>query len=177
MTAGATGALDPILEEPSHPGYEVAVYKPNASLADQRKAKNEELKRQVRMITAAEKHETGSVMSSGSTDSQQTSIKGTFITRTQDAGKHRAKKKKRDSSSSSSDGMQQRPESPTARAARALAVMNRKDDSDMAVVPYDDESIYAFPERGVFEDQARLEDEMNQMFKELTEMEGMIKGN
>jgi len=47
----------------------------------------------------------------------------------------------------------------------------------MAVVPYDDESIYAFPERGVFEDQARLEDEMNQMFKELTEMEGMIKGN
>lgn len=30
ITAGGNNAgLDPILEEPSHPGYDVAVYKPN----------------------------------------------------------------------------------------------------------------------------------------------------
>lgn len=127
ITAGNDG-LDPILEEPSHPGYEVAVYKPNQTLADQRKAKNEELKRKVRMITAAEKLETGSVMS---TDSAVSGNQGTFITRTKDAGK----KKRRDSSSSSSssDGMRKRPLSPTTRAAQALALMNKKDDKDMAV--------------------------------------------
>lgn len=161
---------DPILEEPSHPGYEVAVYKPNQSLADQRKAKNDELKRKVRMITAAEKLETGSVMSN---DSMVSGNQGTFITRTKDAGK----KKQRDSSSSSSDSMRKRPESPTARAAQALALMNKKEDKDLPVVAYDSESIYAHPEREVFEDQARLEDEMNAMFKELEEMEDMIKGN
>lgn len=73
--------------------------------------------------------------------------------------------------------MPKRPESPTARAAKALALMNKKPDSDMPVVPYDSDSIYAFPEREVYEDQARLEGEMNQMFKELTDMENMIKGN
>lgn len=158
------------MEEPSHPGYDVAVYKPNQSLADQRKAKNDELKRKVRMITAAEKLETGSVMSN---DSMASGNQGTFITRTKDA----RKKQQRDSSSSSSDSMRQRPESPTARAAQALALINKKEDKDLAVVAYDSESIYAHPEREVFEDQARLEDEMNAMFKELEEMEDMIKGN
>lgn len=170
LTAGGSALLDPILEEPSHPGYEVAVYKPNQSLADQRKAKNDELKRKVRMITAAERLETGSVASN---DSMVSGNQGTFITRTKDAGK----KKQRDSSSSSSDSMRKRPESPTTRAAQALALMNKKEDKDLAVVAFDSESIYARPEREVFEDQARLEDEMNAMFKELEEMEDMIKGN
>jgi len=45
--------------------------------------KNEELKRKVRMITAAEKLETGSVMS----DTSSVHAGGTFITRTKEAGK------------------------------------------------------------------------------------------
>lgn len=116
-------SLDPILEEPSHGGYEVAKYKPNQSLADQRKAKNEELKRKVRMITAAEKLETGSVMSDASSV-----VAGTFITRTKDAGKKgkRAKRDDSSSSSSSSEAMRKRPESPTTLAAQALALMNKK---------------------------------------------------
>lgn len=79
---GSSAALAPILEEPSHPGYNVAVFKPNQTLAEQRKAKNDELKRKVRMITAAEKLETGSVMSDASSVQA-----GTFITRTKEAGK------------------------------------------------------------------------------------------
>ena len=75
--------------------------------------------------------------------------KGTFITRTKDA-----RKKKRDSSSSSSSSsdMRKRPESPTTRAAQALALMNKREDKDVAVVPYDNDSIYAHPEREVYED-------------------------
>jgi len=149
----------------------VAVYKPNQSLADQRKAKNDELKRKVKMITAAEKLETGSVMSM---DSAASGNQGTFITRTKEA---RKKKPRDSSSSSSSSGGPQRPESPTARAAQALALMNKKDDPALPVVPYDSESIHAHPERELFDDQARLESEMNAMFKELEEMEDMIKGN
>lgn len=150
----------------------MAIYKPNQTLADQRKAKNEELKRKVKMITAAEKLETGSVMSDASSVQA-----GTFITRTKDAGR---KKKQRDSSSSStssSEAMKMRPMSPTTRAAQALAILNKKVDEPKAVVPYDSESIYAFPEKSVYEDQEKLENEMNAMFKELEEMQEMIRGN
>lgn len=123
--------LDPILEEPSNPGgYEVSLYKPNQSLADQRKAKNEELKRKVKMITAAEKLETASVASS---DSMVSANQGTFITRTK-AGK---KKRSGSSSSSSSDEMAKRPDSPTARAAMALEMLNKGKNKEMAVVPVD----------------------------------------
>lgn len=45
------------------------------------------------------------------------------------------------------------------------------------MVPVDSGSIYAFPEKEVYEDQQRLENEMNAMFKELEEMQEMIKGN
>lgn len=165
--------LDPILEEPTHPGYEVSVYKPNQSLADQRRAKNEELKRKVRMITAAEKLETASVHSS---DSMASANQGTFITRTKAA----RKKRSGSSSSSSSDDMKKRPDSPTTRAAMALELMNKKKDSDLAVVPFDEKSQKSYskrPEKELLEDQERLEQEMNAMMKELTEMEEMIKGN
>lgn len=113
ITAGGNAGLDPILEEPSHTGYDVAVYKPNQTLADQRKLKNDELKRKVRMITAAEKLETGSVMSDASSVQA-----GTFITRTKAAGK-KEKQQRSDSSSSSSssEAMKKRPDSPTTRAA------------------------------------------------------------
>ena len=73
--------------------------------------------------------------------------------------------------------MKNRPMSPTTRAAQALAIMNKKVDEPNEVVPYDSDSIYAFPERGVFEDQSKLEQEMNLMFKELEEMQEMIRGN
>jgi hypothetical protein len=78
------------------------------------------------------------------------------------------------------------------RAAKALALMNKKEDT--ALVPVTQEhqqltlynsynpdsesySIYSFPEKLVEQEQKGLEQEMNLMFKELTEMEEMIKGN
>lgn len=53
--------LDPILEENND--MALAVYKPNMTLAEQRKLKNEDLKKKVLMITNQEKLETGSQMS------------------------------------------------------------------------------------------------------------------
>lgn len=78
------------------------------------------------MITAAEKLETGSVMS----DASSVHAGGTFITRTKDAGqqKKKAARSRSSSSSSSSEAMKRRPDSPTTRAAQALAIMNKKVD-------------------------------------------------
>lgn len=51
-----------------------------------------------------------------------------------------------------------------------MAIMNKKPEEPREVVPYDSDSIYAHPERELYEDQQKLEDEMNAMFKELEEM-------
>jgi hypothetical protein len=53
--------LDPILEENNDQA--LAIYKPNMSLAEQRKLKNDDLKKKVLMITNQEKMETGSMIS------------------------------------------------------------------------------------------------------------------
>jgi len=48
--------------------------------------------------------------------------------------------------------MKKRPESPTTRAAQALAIMNKNMDVPSQVVPADPNSIYAYPEKEVYED-------------------------
>ena len=119
------------------------------------------------MITAAEKLETGSVMS----DTSSVHAGGTFITRTKDGKQKQAARSDSSSSSSSSEAMKKRPESPTTRAAQALAIMNKNMDVPQQVVPAGgSNSIYAYPEKEVYEDQQKLENEMNAMFKELEEM-------
>lgn len=75
---GFENQLNPILEEGS---TAVVPYKPDASLADQRKAKNEALKKKVQMIVEMEKAETSSI-SSKMSDVSQVSEKNMFITAT-----------------------------------------------------------------------------------------------
>ena len=115
--------LDPILEENND--MALAVYKPNMTLAEQRKLKNEDLKKKVLMITNQEKLETGSQMSQMSTGSE----KITFITGTKTNDKAQKKKKKQ---------TEERPDSPMTRAAKALEMMNGAPDASLAslaVVP------------------------------------------
>ena len=111
-------ALVPILEEPKN-GLQMAAYKPDASLADQRKAKNEALKAKVRMLKASERLETGSVASG----------ENTFITGTNLQGKHQAKKKKRSysssSNSSSSDGAPAAGGDSLSQAIAAVSMLNK----------------------------------------------------
>jgi hypothetical protein len=58
---GTNKELGPILEETATSGgNEMVLYKPNMTLSDQRKLKNEELKKKVKMITQSEKLETES---------------------------------------------------------------------------------------------------------------------
>ena len=54
---GIQTSLDPILEENKNA---VALYKPNMSLGEQRKLKNEELKKRVKMMTNADAVSTSS---------------------------------------------------------------------------------------------------------------------
>ena len=137
------------------------------SLSDQRKQKNDELKKKVAMITNQEKLETGSVMSSESNDQKF------FIT----GAKVGSKKKK---------------ESPTARAAKALAIMNgemppmslvpRPDSSDDSSEDKDEVMAIGYGGKKQLQDEAieeadRLEKEMNDMYRELEDMQKMIAGN
>ena len=106
------------------------------------------------MITNSEKMETGSNASSDD--------KGTFITGTK-VGKVQFKDP---------------TDSPTARAAKALAIMNNKEDEGILDNIHIEERFSLLsPGDQALEDISRTEQEMNQMFKELNELEDLIKGN
>lgn len=67
--------LDPILEEVN--GLDVVLYKPNMTLSEQRKLKNEELKKKVRMITGGKSEDKSDTVSQVSTTSSKDNF---FIT-------------------------------------------------------------------------------------------------
>jgi len=138
------------------------------SLSEQRKLKNDELKRKVAQITNKEK----GITNFSDTDSQISSASSKdndfFITKT------KTKKGK--------GSYKDKPESPTALAAKALMIMN-KDPNEEALevikpINFSEEvQKYLTPADQVMEDVSRHEREMNQMFLELNDLEDMIKGN
>jgi len=171
-------ALEPILEE-SKAGTQVALCKPNMTLGEQRKLKNEELKKRVKQMTEKSQANTEQLLAitdKGHRPSEaQRQEKATFITGTRLEDLPSQKRRAADSDSSDDEPVGRRAESPTAMAARALALMNKQEDEALAV---------AIPgeEGGRLEDVAlaeteQLEREMNEMFRELSDMESMIQGN
>jgi hypothetical protein len=120
--------------------------------------KNEELKKKVKMLTNQEKLETGSIMSSMSED-QKTFITGAKV-----------KSKQQDS--------------PTTRAAKALAIMSGEAPSFALVKAPDSDSDseealaianYSYSGKNLqdeaLDDADRLEMEMNDMYRELEEIQ------
>lgn len=163
---GMSKDLDPILEE-NTTGQEVALYKPNMTLAEQRKLKNEELKKKVRMLTGGSKQKDD--ISDVSSQISSSSSKDFFITGAKTSKKGKAQFKGGD------------PDSPTARAAKALAIMSGEADD---TIPQDDghsdsRSVmsYKTPGEQVQAELDQTEADMNKMFLELNDLEDMIKGN
>lgn len=143
----------------------MVLYKQGMSLSEQRKLKNDELKRKVAQITNKEKGN----KDFSDTDSQISSASSKdnfFITKTKNKGKAK---------------YQDRPESPTALAAKALAIMNDdpEENQQLEVIKPLSEEVqrYLSPADQVIEEVSRHEREMNQMFLELNDLEDMIKGN
>ena len=128
-------------------------YKPEANLADQRKAKNALLKKRVAAITAAEKLETQSVTTDGSGGDM-------FVTKTKES----------------------KPSKQTAMAIQALAIMNKGKPTvgETAVVPVDenDGQVAVWSLEGLAtEEQNKLEQEMKAMFSDIEEIEQLVTGN
>jgi hypothetical protein len=73
--------LEPILEENESKGLEIVPYKPNQSLADQRKIKNEELKKKVKLMSAIGAADTISQISSVSSRDERFFITGAKVNR------------------------------------------------------------------------------------------------
>lgn len=92
---------------------------------------------------------------------------GTFLTKTNVGGKKKSKKNRDD-------------DSPTARAAMALQMLNGKQDQSLALAIRDTQT-HTFDARKlgqIAEDELnQTEKDMQNMYKELEELENMIKGN
>ena len=153
--------LDPILEESK--GQEIVPYKPNQSLSEQRKIKNDELKKKVKMMQAINADTISQISSISSRDEKF------FITgaKTNNKAKFVGQSKAPDE-----------PGSPTARAAQALAIMNKTDDKELED-EYGDEvkPMYRNIGEQAFDEVSQLEKEMGLMFKDLNELEDRIKEN
>lgn len=137
---------------------------------EEKKKKNEELKKRVKMLTmeskgSAKKKLPLDQQSNADTESQISSAPDhTFLTKPKIIDTKK-KPTKRDE------------ESPTARAAMALALMNNKEDKELLAI----ESYNQVDSRKlgqIAEDELnQTEKEMHNMMKELNEIEDMIKGN
>lgn len=144
--------LDPILEENNT--QQLAVYQPNMSLSEQRKLKNDELKKRVKMLTNPDQLDTESIISSASSRPDDFFITNT---KTKDKKKNKAIYKNADS--------------PTARAAKALALMRNNEDRELEEEMRDEMIELGNPGELAIQEVNRTEREMNAMMHELNEIE------